>query len=531
MYKILQRVSSIERDALFFYPALAAFLYAAFFTAYYASQPLIESHAFRQTQTALTSFWILEEGWKWAYQTPVAGYPWAIPFEFPIYQSLVAGVVALTGAPLSVVGRLLSFAFLTACAWPALLLAQRLALPRFIALIFLALLWSSPSYLFWGRSFMIETAALFFTWASLPFALDLIRQQADWKKVLGFLCFATLAILQKITTFLPVLAVLTIILVVFQIRTGGWGRQSLRAMAWLGVLFSIPLLIGAGWTAFADHLKQMNPLGTALTGAGLSTWNLGTLAQRLDPHTWYTVVLQRSLLWNVGAGIFGACIIAGGLYLARKRGQTKVFALALTGIALFLLPILAFTNLHVVHDYYQMACLAFLLGAVAVLVGGALEGHPLQKPVAASLTVFLVAINFAVFFISYRRIAARSVEEVSASSRQAWRIGRFLKEHTPRGTAVAVFNQDWSAEMAFNAERKAMTVPEWSGLTESVWRDPQKFLGDVPLSAIAVCPLTERFPAQKDIDAFLQRNPGWHMITQDSCAVLLRASIPNKPGL
>ena len=71
-------------------------VHAAFFALYYIHQPLIESHAFRQTQTALTSYWMLEEGWKIAYQTPVVGFPWAIPFEFPLYQSLVAGVVALT---------------------------------------------------------------------------------------------------------------------------------------------------------------------------------------------------------------------------------------------------------------------------------------------------------------------------------------------------------------------------------------------------------------------------------------------------
>lgn len=196
--------------------------------------------------------------------------------------------------------------------------------------------------------------------------------------------------------------------------------------------------------------------------------------------------------------------------------------LALLGMALFLLPILAFTNLHVVHDYYQMACLAFLLAAVAVLVGGAFEGHPWQRLIAAALTGFLLAINIVVFFISYRRIAARSVGEVSVISQQAYAVGHFLKDNTPKGSGIAVFHQDWSPEMAFHAERKAMTVPEWSVLQDSVWRAPQQFLGDVPLSAIAVCPLTEAFPAQSDIDVFLSHNPGWRLVYREGCALLLR---------
>jgi len=37
-------------------------------------QPLLEAHGFRQTQTALTAYYFLHEGWQFNYQTPVAGY-------------------------------------------------------------------------------------------------------------------------------------------------------------------------------------------------------------------------------------------------------------------------------------------------------------------------------------------------------------------------------------------------------------------------------------------------------------------------
>ena len=72
---------------------------------YYSGQPLLEDNAWRQTQTALTSYWMLKEGWQLAYQTPVLGYPWEIPLEFPIFQTIVAFVVWLADLPLDPTGR------------------------------------------------------------------------------------------------------------------------------------------------------------------------------------------------------------------------------------------------------------------------------------------------------------------------------------------------------------------------------------------------------------------------------------------
>jgi hypothetical protein len=56
----------------------------------YSGQPILDWYTFRQTQTALTSYWMCHGGFKLAYETPVGGYPWALPLEFPLYQYLVA---------------------------------------------------------------------------------------------------------------------------------------------------------------------------------------------------------------------------------------------------------------------------------------------------------------------------------------------------------------------------------------------------------------------------------------------------------
>lgn len=53
------------------------------------SKPILDMFSFRQTQTAISVLWMIKEGHYLNYQTPVLGFPWSIPFEFPLYQWMV----------------------------------------------------------------------------------------------------------------------------------------------------------------------------------------------------------------------------------------------------------------------------------------------------------------------------------------------------------------------------------------------------------------------------------------------------------
>src|SRR5579871_2832020 len=87
-----------------------AAIHAAWWLLAGINQPIADLHQFRQTQTAITAYWIWRGGPLIAYQTPVLGYPWSVPFEFPVYQYLLA-LMRLAGVSIAVGGRLLSFAF------------------------------------------------------------------------------------------------------------------------------------------------------------------------------------------------------------------------------------------------------------------------------------------------------------------------------------------------------------------------------------------------------------------------------------
>ena len=47
---------------------------------------LLDRYEFRQIQTALSTFWIVQAGWQWDYLLPLFGPPWSVPMEFPTYQ-------------------------------------------------------------------------------------------------------------------------------------------------------------------------------------------------------------------------------------------------------------------------------------------------------------------------------------------------------------------------------------------------------------------------------------------------------------
>lgn len=501
------------------FTAVGAFLFFTYITFWYIDQPLADIHAFRQTQTALTSYWMLKEGWSLSYQTPVAGYPWSIPFEFPIYQTLVAAIVAITGFDLEPIGRFVSYFFLIACALPAFALSRRLDLPKSVPWVFCVLLWTSPLNVYWGRTFMIETAALFFTLACLPYAVDLLRRDKGWTSVLWFVVFATAAVLQKSTTGGPVLLFLIMAAIYMHSRQTGFTLLTIGNALYPIFIISIPLSIGLAWAHYADVVKLANPFGSQLTSTALGQWNFGTAQQKLDPETWRLVVWERSINWNAG-GFAGLLLLM--LPWFGRRNNRHFAWLSVAALTLFLLPVLIFTNLHIVHEYYQVACVAFLLGAIAIVIGGWLHKSTNSLMAVSIVTLVIVISNIAYFSNSYGIVAARTLDELDPRSVQAYKVGRFLREHTPPKSGLVVFGMGYSSEIAFHSQRKTMAAPPWFKEYRQLWEQPQKYLGTVPNSAIVICPSTDGFPSIADLRARLKKELDWKQVNVNGCEVLLK---------
>jgi hypothetical protein len=137
------------------------------------SNPILDQHGFRQTQTALTAYYILDNGFTLNYQTPVIGESWSIPFEFPIYQFLAAILSSITSISLTNAGKLLNLLFTIAVSIPVYLSLKKLGINKAAIIYSIALYLSSPIYLFWAGTFMIEGTALFFATFSIYFFIKI----------------------------------------------------------------------------------------------------------------------------------------------------------------------------------------------------------------------------------------------------------------------------------------------------------------------------------------------------------------------
>ena len=135
-----------------------------------------------------------------------------------------------------------------------------------------------------------------------------------------------------------------------------------RIGAW--TLTIVPLVAGLAWTRWADAIKAASDATAWLTSSALTSWNFGTVAQRLEPDQWEHVVANVIYL---GGGFALPLLAIPILIFAVERRQLRFWAWIAVTLAG---PVVVFFNLYYVHDYYSTAVTA----SVAALVGGRLRG-------------------------------------------------------------------------------------------------------------------------------------------------------------
>jgi hypothetical protein len=488
---------------LYLFLALFCFAVAAYIALRYAHQLPLDMYSFRQTQTALTSYWLVQNGFGLAYETPVAGPPWSIPFEFPIYQYLVALASQFLGIALDVSGRVVSFIFLALCLVPAWSITKKLHFPSAVFYIFTALLFSSPLYLYWGRTFMIETAAVFFSVAAINYFLDILHENATLlSKLLYVLCMVC-AILQKATTGLPILFLFCVIYVFQHLQNKKSIFSFIRSKQCIAgvIYFAVPLAIGIVWTLYTDHIKELNTLGAGLTSHALSKWNWGTLHQRLSADLYVEVIWKRIFQQNL-ASVLGVLIFLYPVFAKIKiRIKRVIFICCMMG----LLPLFLFPNLHIIHSYYQAANVIFFIYAIAVLLGCmAEEGIATPKVVDKSpsplwiilITLLMVVSNYFYFF-KKGSFDATKMEYTQANSHD-YAVAAVIKKELPQEKYVVIFGNDWSSSIAYLSQRKSFTVPAFFKYYKEIVLHPEQFFEKDTLGAVVLCPPLES-PTHEDL--------------------------------
>jgi len=449
-------------------------------TAAYVGEPLLDQHAFRQCQTAISVPWLaadLDPRRMLVYETPILGAPWRVPFEFPLYQWLAAIVVRLTGWPVGQSCRIVAAVFHLACLWPLWRIVRTCGGTERLWTLLASLFLLAPVLHHWSRAALIETTAVFFSLEYLAAMVAWSRRPAPWR-LAAAAAAAVPAVLVKVTTFPPfaVAAGIACLLAEWP-RYRAAGRLVPAAVRLLPAV--VPLAVALAclvpWLADADAVKRLNPIAASTTSAALGAWNYGTLIQKLSPQLWVGTVLLRAVPEAIGWP--GLLVLGAGLVAADRRA--RLVAGGLTG--LFLLPFVLFTNLHMVHDYYQVANAPWLVAALAVVV----ESLSKRLPQPAWIGLVLLCLGGQAceslrFYLPMEQI------DFSRDARLA--VARRLKSELDRDDVAVFVGFDWSPEIAFYAERRAVYIPRMVSCDTlaSIAADPARVTAGRRIGAMVV---------------------------------------------
>jgi hypothetical protein len=475
-------------------------------------QLLLERHSFRQTQTALTAYWLVQGGDFFRYLTPVLGAPWLVPLELPLFQGLVAMVSSTFGLPLDFSGRLVSFFFFLLTSIPIALCLRRYGWSAVILAI--AVLFTSPVNVFYARAFLIETTATFLALSALCLYVGYIRTRRSGFLV-GLVLCGTLAGLQKITTFLPVFGVCCLDLLYGNFRQviqRAWRQIDVRPM--LAVAGS--MILPVSWSIYSDAVKEEGPISALMTAGRLTDSTFGTVAQHLDIKTWQLVFYDRLFLYG-GLGV-GLLILA---FATLRKGTLPGREAALFAGAGLLGP-LVFLNLHWVHDYYQLACIAFFACAIAISVSPYLERLLATGWTKfAGLVVLVVGVNL--FFFQQRY--AYPLRSVQSGAQVAYEVATWVKERQAERDAVVVFGMKWSSTVPYYAARYGLVVPEDAPQRAEIVSNPRAFTGDREIGSIVYCLNSGRSVGQmkQEMETLFRQLDG-PSAQFDHCTVMLRGN-------
>jgi len=410
-------------------------------------------YGFRQTQTAIAVSSLLKGGPWLAYETPILGPPWSIPFEFPLYQWLVAltaksGLFAVDQA-----GRFVSELFFFLSLYPLFKVLGFLNISPRQRYIILALFCLSPQYLFWSRSFMIESTALslslYFLWLVFLCRERLVEGRSAPLLLAAAALTGALAGAVKITTFFCFMAAACLVLALFAVQTCRSARvtrqTALRFALAVCAVVLVPFLAVLAWTAYADALKMLNPMASWLVSSNLKGWNFGTLEQKLSLKTWLTFY-HRILSDLAGNSPLVAASVAALLWCRKERAVVAIVCLGL-----FLLGLATFTNLMYVHTYYCYANGIFLLVALGVIVTDLMESRNAFKRGTGTLLLALI-----MFFCV--RSYFKDLWNLQKLDFDFSQVTAAVDAHSKEDDVFIVFGNTWSSEIPYHIKRRAVLI-------------------------------------------------------------------------
>jgi len=440
--------------------------------------PIIDQYGFRQAQTAISTLWFLNEGLSFPYLTPVFGWPWSVPFEFPTYQIVVYWISILFHFEnLDLAGRLVSLFFYYLSFIPIVLILKRLMVDTKSIMVILISILATPIYIFWPRTFMMESMALFFTLMAIYLVISYeAKNQKNYYLLMTFVILV-LAALTKITTFLVGLMFLSFYFLIMKPDKIFQSKVFKIALVVGGAI-----LIGFAWTKYTDVIKNMNDIASHVSSTNLSKWNFGTLKQRMDIQSYYHIL--NHIIHNSGYVI--ATIILFPIFIFKKLEYKKLIYISLlTYIASFFVLF----NLYYAHNYYWYASSIFLSIALGLIMATAL------KDIKNIFLLHISLIVFIVFSLSGYYQYYYDFQVANYKNNFIVAMGNMIKHEIKKNDVIYIKGLDWSSELPYYADRKAIMVPGWDGIDIN---DPRfenilkkSLSSESKIGALVLCDLNE----------------------------------------
>ena len=211
-------------------------------------------------------------------------------------------------------------------------------------------------------------------------------------------------------------------------------------------------------------------------------------------------MLLRVLPDTFGYAFPFAMVIAGTALASRRLAAPMVAA-----VAAFVVPLAIFTNLHLIHNYYQYSNAIFALAAVGIGITSILEAG-YRRTAALCLTI-IVAMQIQFFWQTYA-----SYLTVDYSKRPLLQIAAIAKDKTPADGSLIVLGDEWASAVPYYSERKAFALSWWLSVPflTRLFANPQAYLGDSPFAGIVYCsdkvadfggklPLVKKFVADRKV--------------------------------
>jgi hypothetical protein len=417
---------------------------------------LNDHHSFRQSQTAITAYYLKGQPFHPDYETPVLGKPWSVPMEMPFYQLAAARLSSISGIPLDQAGRGVASACFLLTLVPLYVLLREFRVGESQALLVLTLLLTSPFYLFWSRAFLIESSVLLLCFAYLAWAVVAVRKETMLPLLMAML-FGMAAGLAKVTTWLPFLlaAFLWIVRGLLKWPPSLTAETIRSRLLPLILACGVPFVSAVAWVKYMDFHKALNPM--AFNSPAFSTaWNFGTLAQKVSLDVWLGILARVHTLFGLPLPGFLILSAASAIFLLLRRRRKEAVVL----LCFFLLYPLIFTNLHFIHDYYMYANGIFLALFAGMAVVTLWESENLRlKTCGWVLFLFMFWSGFDGYSAMYRPLQATPNQEIRE-------LASAIHEKTSPEEVILLLGFDWSPLVPYYAERRALMIPDWTTLTE-----------------------------------------------------------------